>query len=139
MTVYRGREVRINLEGFVQVEKTKKFTCVHSGSTICFSHFQVTWWEIMGTKYMSYPFLRVPVYQINIQHSISSKYFIVLFLKLFIFTFFLDFFLCGPYEILQRGAWWATVNGVSKSWTGLSTRVCVHTHTYTRTHILSLY
>ena len=30
---------------------------------------------------------------------------------------------------MDRGAWWATVHGVAKSWTQLST--CVHTHTHT--------
>ena len=31
---------------------------------------------------------------------------------------------------LDRGAWWATVHGVAKSWTWLS----IHTHTHTHTH-----
>ena len=36
---------------------------------------------------------------------------------------------------MDRGAWWATVHGVAKSWTLLS-KVCVrlHTHTHTHTH-----
>ena len=39
---------------------------------------------------------------------------------------------------MDRGAWWATVHGVAKSWTLLS-KVCVrlHTHTHTHTHTLS--
>ena len=40
---------------------------------------------------------------------------------------------------MDRGAWWATVYGVAKSWTWLSicmhacahTHTCMHTHTYT--------
>ena len=37
---------------------------------------------------------------------------------------------------MDRGAWWATVHGVTKSWTQLSmhTRTHAHTHTHTRTH-----
>ena len=37
---------------------------------------------------------------------------------------------------MDRGAWWATVHGVTKSWTQLSTHahVYVHTHTYIHTH-----
>ena len=31
---------------------------------------------------------------------------------------------------MERGAWWATVHGVAKSWTELSTHVCMHTHTH---------
>ena len=33
---------------------------------------------------------------------------------------------------MDRGAWWATVYGVAKSWTRLSDK---HTHTHTHTHI----
>ena len=33
---------------------------------------------------------------------------------------------------MDKGAWWATVHGVAKSQTGLST----HTHTHTHTHRL---
>ena len=29
---------------------------------------------------------------------------------------------------IDRGAWWATVHGVTKSWTRLSTCACIHTH-----------
>ena len=36
---------------------------------------------------------------------------------------------------MDRGAWWATVHGVAKSWTRLSTRV--HTHTHTHTHSMA--
>ena len=32
---------------------------------------------------------------------------------------------------LDRGAWWATVHGVTKSWTRLSTQAHTHTHTHT--------
>ena len=32
---------------------------------------------------------------------------------------------------MDRGAWRATVHGVAKSWTRLSTRACTHTHTHT--------
>ena len=37
---------------------------------------------------------------------------------------------------MDRGAWWATVHGVAKSWTQLIdyTRMCMHTHTHTHTH-----
>ena len=37
---------------------------------------------------------------------------------------------------MDRGAWWATVHGVTKSWTQLSmhTRARAHTHTHTHTH-----
>ena len=34
-----------------------------------------------------------------------------------------------PENPMDRGAWWATVDGVAKSWTGLSTRAHTHTHT----------
>ena len=30
---------------------------------------------------------------------------------------------------MDRGAWWATVHGVAKSWTGLSEHAHTHTHT----------
>ena len=33
---------------------------------------------------------------------------------------------------MDRGAWWATVHGVTKSQTQLNE--CMHTHTYTYTH-----
>ena len=33
---------------------------------------------------------------------------------------------------MDRGAWWAIVQGVTKSLTGLS--LCVHAHTHTHTH-----
>ena len=32
---------------------------------------------------------------------------------------------------MDRGAWWATVHGMAKSWTQLN----MHTHTHTHTHI----
>ena len=32
---------------------------------------------------------------------------------------------------VDKGAWWATVYGVAKSQTQLSTHTCVHTHTHT--------
>ena len=32
---------------------------------------------------------------------------------------------------MDRGAWWATVHEVAKSWTWLSTCACTHTHTHT--------
>ena len=35
---------------------------------------------------------------------------------------------------MDRGAWWATVHGVTKSPTQLSTCACTHTHTHTHTH-----
>ena len=35
---------------------------------------------------------------------------------------------------MDRGAWWATVPGVTKSWTRLSMHACTHTHTHTHTH-----
>ena len=38
---------------------------------------------------------------------------------------------------MDRGAWWATVQGVAKSWTQLSMHE--HTHTHTHTLILSLH
>ena len=34
---------------------------------------------------------------------------------------------------MDRGAWWATVHGVSKSWTRLK-ELTVHTHAHTHTH-----
>ena len=34
---------------------------------------------------------------------------------------------------MDRGAWWATVHGVEKSWTQLSTHAHTHTHTHTHT------
>ena len=33
---------------------------------------------------------------------------------------------------MDRGAWWATVHGVAKSQTLLSTHTHTHTHTHTR-------
>ena len=33
----------------------------------------------------------------------------------------------GPENSVDRGAWWATVHGVAKSWTRLSDRACTHT------------
>ena len=33
---------------------------------------------------------------------------------------------------VDKGAWWATVYGVAKSQTQLSTHTCVHTHTHTQ-------
>ena len=36
---------------------------------------------------------------------------------------------------MDRGAWWATVHGVTKSWTQLGMCVCTHTHTHIHTHI----
>ena len=42
---------------------------------------------------------------------------------------------------MDRGAWWATVHGVTKSWTWLSNSThmhaypCMHIHVYTYTHI----
>ena len=38
---------------------------------------------------------------------------------------------------MNRGAWWATVHGVAKSWTWLSDSH-THTHTHTHTHISSV-
>ena len=38
---------------------------------------------------------------------------------------------------MDRGAWWATVRGVTKSWTHTHTHTHRHTHTHTHTHILS--
>ena len=35
---------------------------------------------------------------------------------------------------MERGAWWATAHGVTKSWTPISTRARAHTHTHTHTH-----
>ena len=35
---------------------------------------------------------------------------------------------------MDRGAWQATVHGVTKNWTWLSNRARVHTHTHTHTH-----
>ena len=40
-------------------------------------------------------------------------------------------------NFMDRGAWWATVCGVAKSWTRLSSSLA-HTHTRTHTHILLL-
>ena len=34
-------------------------------------------------------------------------------------------------NFMNRGAWWATVHGVAKSWTQLSDRAHTHTHTHT--------
>ena len=34
---------------------------------------------------------------------------------------------------MDRGVWWATVHGIAKSQTQLSTHVRVHTHTHTHT------
>ena len=34
----------------------------------------------------------------------------------------------------DRGAWWATVHGVTKNQTQLSHLICTHTHTHTHTH-----
>ena len=39
----------------------------------------------------------------------------------------------------DRGAWWAAVHGIVKSWTQLSVRACVHTHTYTHTSISHIF
>ena len=39
-----------------------------------------------------------------------------------------------PENPMDRGAWWATVDGVAKSWTGLSARTHAHTHTETERH-----
>ena len=38
----------------------------------------------------------------------------------------------------NRGVWWATVQGVSKSQTQLSDYMHAHTHTHTHTHIILL-
>ena len=35
---------------------------------------------------------------------------------------------------MDRGAWQATVHGVAKSWTQLSTDTHTYTHTHTHTH-----
>ena len=35
----------------------------------------------------------------------------------------------SPGSPMDRGAWWATVHGIAKSWTQLSACVRVHTHT----------
>ena len=35
---------------------------------------------------------------------------------------------------MDRGAWQATVHGVTKNWTQLSLCTCVRTHTHTHTH-----
>ena len=37
---------------------------------------------------------------------------------------------------MDRGAWWAAVRGVAKSWMGLSDEVHAHAHTHTHTHIV---
>ena len=39
---------------------------------------------------------------------------------------------------MDREAWWATVHGVSKSWTQPSTHVHSYTHTHTHTHECSI-
>ena len=39
---------------------------------------------------------------------------------------------------MDKGAWWATVPGVTKSWTRLSMHACTHTHTHTHTHTTTL-
>ena len=39
-------------------------------------------------------------------------------------------------NFMDRGAWWATVCGVAKSWTRLSSSLA-HTHTHTHTHTLT--
>ena len=36
---------------------------------------------------------------------------------------------------MDRGAWWATVHGVAKSWTQPSTHVHSYTHTHTHTRM----
>ena len=38
----------------------------------------------------------------------------------------------SPDNPMDRGAWWATVHGVAKSWTQLSARARMHTHTHTQ-------
>ena len=35
---------------------------------------------------------------------------------------------------MNRGACWATIHGVTKSQTQLSTHICTHTHTHIHTH-----
>ena len=35
---------------------------------------------------------------------------------------------------MDRGAWQATVHGVTKNWTQLSLCTCAHAHTHTHTH-----
>ena len=35
---------------------------------------------------------------------------------------------------MDRGAWWATVHGIRKTWTQLSAHKHTHTHTHTHTH-----
>ena len=35
---------------------------------------------------------------------------------------------------MDRRAWWATVHGVTKSWTQLSVHTHTHTHTHTHAH-----
>ena len=37
---------------------------------------------------------------------------------------------------MDRGAWRATVRGVTKSWTWMNTRACTHTRAHTHTHTL---
>ena len=37
---------------------------------------------------------------------------------------------------MDRGGWWATVLGATKSQTRLSAHVCTHTHTHTHTAVL---
>ena len=39
---------------------------------------------------------------------------------------------------MDRGAWWAAVHGIVKSWTQLSVRACVHTHIHTHIYISHL-
>ena len=35
-------------------------------------------------------------------------------------------------NLMDRGAWWATVNGIQKSWTLLNACICARTHTHAR-------
>ena len=37
-------------------------------------------------------------------------------------------------NLMDRGAWQATVHGVTKSWTGLKQLTQTHTHTHTHAH-----
>ena len=41
-------------------------------------------------------------------------------------------------NFMDRGAWWATVHEVEKSWTWLSTNTHTHTHTHTHTGVRRL-
>ena len=41
-----------------------------------------------------------------------------------------------PGKSMDTGEWWATVHGVTKSWTWLSVRMHARTHTHTHTHTL---